>query len=262
MSKRAARAFTLIELLVVVAIIALLISILLPALQKARDSAKQTQCLANLRMMGDAAYFYAQANKDTLVCGESDRMHFVASILPGLGQPENVAKLWDQGNNGLLDVCRVTKILNCPSFPEPRQPLDYVVNSFRIPNDWATIGTISNTTGDGPQNGNSAKAAQWFKLDRFGRRAATDFVYVTEAHEKMSLPASTTWGQLTNLFAPDHIPLGGAPRVANDQRHPGGITALFFDNHAVSKSIRWYDPGPGASVPDRLRRYTFDPNEQ
>jgi|GEM_PF-6621330 len=53
-------AFTLIELLVVVAIIALLISILLPSLQQAREQAKQTVCLSNMRSIGLAFSMYAE----------------------------------------------------------------------------------------------------------------------------------------------------------------------------------------------------------
>ncbi len=76
-------AFTLIELLVVVAIIALLISILLPALHKVRENAKSVKCLVNLRTLGQGVVSYA---------GEEGR-------LPG---PIHPALYRNQGLNSLM----------------------------------------------------------------------------------------------------------------------------------------------------------------
>lgn len=61
--------FTLVELLVVIGIIALLVSILLPSLNRAREAARRTKCLSNLRSIGQLVHMYANLNKGQVPIG-------------------------------------------------------------------------------------------------------------------------------------------------------------------------------------------------
>lgn len=74
-ARRLCRCFTLIELLVVISIIALLISILVPALTKARMSAKSAVCLSRLKTLGQGLVLYANTYQDVMAPGRMPQIN-------------------------------------------------------------------------------------------------------------------------------------------------------------------------------------------
>ena len=84
--KTAHNAFTLVELLVVIGIIAVLIGVLLPALNKAHASANLTVCMSNLRTIGQTIQMYTGAYKGSLPYGYWD------GTPPGQGANQNASE--------------------------------------------------------------------------------------------------------------------------------------------------------------------------
>jgi prepilin-type N-terminal cleavage/methylation domain-containing protein len=95
-SRRRVRGFTLIELLVVIAVIATLIGLLLPAVQKAREAANRAKCLSNLKQIALACHTYENAHgrfPPSRLKGESQSWAWL--ILPQLEQG-NLYDRWDR----------------------------------------------------------------------------------------------------------------------------------------------------------------------
>ena len=146
MIRRTRSAFTLIELLVVIAIIAILIGLLLPAVQKVREAAARSQCTNNIKQLGLSAHNYHDANGYLPASDAgippggtiSTGLSAFAYMLPQIEQ-ENAYRLidltakWDTANNANARAVTIKTFL-CPSDP---------VNS--VPAGWAGINYRTNS---------------------------------------------------------------------------------------------------------------------
>ncbi|HWD41995.1 MAG TPA: DUF1559 domain-containing protein [Fimbriimonas sp.] len=264
------KAFTLIELLVVIAIIAILAAILFPVFAQAKEAAKKTQCLSNMKQMATALYMYANDYDDMLCQTSWESSNTTQPFNPG-GQYQIHWSFLMQPYIKNYDMfkCPSNSDATKPKFPCPSNAdlgkldasgnmyCDWMVNPYTyIPNynvlpahDWSTVSisvldTPANTIAVGERRahlvvGNATVGAQ---KGLSGFNPSQPCPGSTQIDPQFALIKSMNYAFWTADLAMQHLASDTSDkadivRVKWDIHGGNGANYSFADSHAKFQSL-------------------------
>ena len=205
---RKPRGFTLIELLVVIAVIAVLMAILLPALQRAREQGKRVACLSNLKQLQLAWGIYADDFNGRIVNGAASWGQNPWARMPSdYSSPKEAQETFAKG--ALYPYCPSPKIFKCPT---------------GVPGEWATYAIVDAMNGH-DWGGRLPKGVYIKNLSEI-RQPGRRIVFIDEG--RLTPGSWTVYYDQARWW--DAVPA----------RHGLGTTFSFVDGHADFR--KWTDP--------------------
>lgn len=223
-----ARFFTLVELLIVIAVIAILASMLLPALNLARESGKRILCVGNQKQIGLAYLSYMSDYNDWLLCDgrwqAGDFIHATRGVLPSILPYLGVR---DLSKEALKVNVSLHRILTCPSNPDK---LEYTCSVAPTYISYGLNSYLANIV-DNNRVRFSAKIAD---------RAPSIGVMTDKQHPDDEYVSALVPAALFSFPSP---------------RHNFGVNMLLMDGH-----VEW-KRGYGINSPDVYWAYFFSRND-
>jgi prepilin-type N-terminal cleavage/methylation domain-containing protein/prepilin-type processing-associated H-X9-DG protein len=268
---RSSRGFTLIELLVVIAIISVLIALLLPAVQAAREAARRLQCVNNLKQIGVALHNYMTGTGvlppgrfNTYIAGQGNCWGMYSQLLPQLDQ----TTIFNSFNFNLAPESTATAVSNATGF-------ETFINSLICPTDstpqlivldsvpFATHNYNVNTGSGYPVVQNPIAPLTGLPNGPFFENARIGPANFTDGMSNTSAVTETVRSTSTSTYAND--PLGvflisgnnatTGPPLNSDADYTALCLSLPADTtqFQATRGVRWHYGAPGHSMYNHLR---------